>query len=661
MSNSNGHTVDSVSNPNGYVESSAFNRNLTPEDKTRLQTEAQSHIDMLIGKLNSDIQSYEAKIKALKEEIPQFEDVDLFSLDPDSAALELIIAKIKLYNSFIDEAKTIQDSPYFLRLDVVNKETGDAETIYISKNQHKDENIFSWVSPISTLRYADVGPASYTRPNGTEREMEILRKDNYIITESHIVFMTYQDKDTGRQVVYQKHFAERRDFLLPEIVAELDKLQDQIIRSDPRGYFLISGPAGSGKTTLALHRIAYLVLTPEFKDFFDPERIVVFVSNDKDIKYFSSLLPELGIKNVRITTFMEWATMIANSRFRAKINQRFVQQDLDKTLEYIAKNNPYPHLNPRIILDEYRRLKQQMIMPVKLREGSQKDVYPALHTLYSSSLDGVDLPLQNEFLAYLKFQQKNKFVDEIDLTIILMSLENAIEPFAHVVIDEVQNWIPEQLQIITSFAHYGYKSVTFIGDIQQKTKVYTINEWADISAEFSEAGPRKYELLKVYRNTRQILQYLKDKGYSVNLDGNTKDGPEIKEVKVQKNARAEVEKLIAEIEKESGKVQIAVIGRFPSSIEDLRGLGYAEDGDSNVHVLTAEAAQGLEFHTVIIVNADEFQPNKQELNDILGLYAANQYSAQAKYLFYVAATRAQNQLLILIWYNPTLDYRTYER
>lgn len=647
-----------MSNSNGQAAGSVSRRSLTAVDKSRLQSEAQKHIDSLIGKLSTDIKGYEDKIQKLKDTIPEFEAVDLFSIDPDSAALELVIAKIRLYTSFIEEAQVIQDSPYFLRLDVISKETGDAETIYISKNQHKDENIFSWVSPISTLRYAEVGPASYTRPNGTEKQMEILRKDNYIITEGHIVFMTYQDKDTDRQVVYQKHFAERRDFLLPEIVAELDKLQDQIIRSDPRGYFLISGPAGSGKTTLALHRIAYLVLTPEFKDFFNPERIVVFVSNDKDIKYFSNLLPELGIKNVRITTFMEWATMIANSRFRAKLNQRFEQQDLNKVLAYIAKNNPYPHLNPRIILDEYRRLKQQMIMPVRLREGSQKDVYPALHTLYTGSLDGVDLPLQHEFVAYLNFQKQNKFVDEIDLTIILMSLENAIEPFAHVVIDEVQNWIPEQLQIITSFAHYGYKSVTFIGDIQQKTKVYTINEWADISAEFSEAGPRKYELLKVYRNTKQILQYLKDKNYNVNLEGNTKDGPEVKELKVSfENTRAEVEKLIKQIESEAAersegssdkpKVQIAVIGRFPSSIENLLGLGYAEVGESNIHVLTAEASQGLEFNTVIIVNSEEFYPNKQEINDTLGLYAANQYSAQAKYLFYVAATRAQNQLIVL--------------
>lgn len=634
--------------PNSTGQVADSRRNLTTEDKTRLQKEAQLHIDMLIGKLSSDIEGYEAKIKSLKETIPELDSVDLFSIDPDSAQLELIIAKIKLYTSFIDEAKVIQDSPYFLRLDVVNKETGDPETIYISKNQHKDENIFSWVAPISTLRYAEVGPASYTRPNGTERRMDIERKDNYIITEGNIVFMTYQDKQNERQVVYQKHFAERRDFLLPEIVAELDKLQDQIIRSDPRGYFLISGPAGSGKTTLALHRIAYLVLTPEFKDFFDPDKIVVFVANDKDIKYFSNLLPELGIKNVRITTFMEWGTMIANSRFRTKVTQRFNQQDLTKTLEYIAKNNPYPHLNPRIILDEYRRLKQQMIMPVKVREGSQKDIYPALHTLYTSSLDGVDLPLQTEFIGFLKFQQKQKYVDEVDLTIILMSLENPIEAFAHVVIDEVQNWIPEQLQIITSFAHHGYKSVTFIGDIQQKTKVYTINEWADISPEFSEAGPRKYELLKVYRNTKQILQYLKDKNYNVNLDNNTKEGPEVIEEEAWEDMRTEVEKRIKQIESERGKVQIAVIGRFPSSIETLLGLGYAENGESNVHVLTAEASQGLEFDSVIIVNSKEFQPNKEKINETLGLYASNQYVAQAKFLFYVAATRAQNQLLVLI-------------
>lgn len=624
-------------------------KQLTPARKSELQAEVQRHIDGLVKLLQDSKVEYEAKIKELRENIPELENIDIFSIDPDSAALDVIVAKIRLYSSFIEEAEVLQSSPYFLRMDILDIETGDNQTIYIGKHQYKQENIFSWVTPISTLRYSEPGEASYTRPNGTERKVDIRRKDNYIISQGKVVFMTYEDPEFERQVVYQKHFDDRKGFLLPEIVAELDRLQDQIIRSDPRGYFLISGPAGSGKTTLALHRIGYLVLTPEFKDFFDPERIVVFVATEKDIKYFNKLLPELGINGVQITTFNEWALMIANSRYRASLPQRFKIAKNRDLLEYISAHNPFPGLNPKVVLDEYRRLKQQVIMPVKMREGTQRDVYPALHTLYTSSL-GTDLPDKfiSEFVSYLNFQKKNKYLDEIDLTVILMSLENGVMPFAHIVIDEVQNWIPEQLQVITSFAHHGYKSVTFIGDIRQKTKVYTIPDWKEIDPEFAEDSERKYELLKVYRNTHQILSYLQAKGYDVNLDNNTKTGPEVEELDLQSTeVNGKVKDLINKIEAEHGKVQIAVIGRYASSVDGLLSLGYAVEGESNIHVLTAEESQGLEFHSVIIINEAEFTIDKSEYEKVLGLHAANEYAAQGRHLFYVAATRAQNQLFVL--------------
>lgn len=632
---------------------------LSANQKQELLSDVQARIDALREMLETRKQDYRERITELKSNIPELEGIDLFNIDADSNELDLIIAKIRLYTQFIEESETVQDSPYFVRLDVVDPETSDFQTIYISKFPYKDENIFSWVAPIAALRYADVGAASYEKPNGDLKHYNLQRKDNYIITGGKVVFFTFQDQDTERQVVFQKHFAERRDFLLPEIVAELDKLQDQIIRSDPRGFYLISGPAGSGKTTLALHRIAYLVLTPEFKDFFNPERIVVFVATEKDIKYFSNLLPELGINGVRITTFNEWGLMIANSRFRAKLNQRFATMTLEKALEFISKHNPYPEMNSRLVWDEYRRLKQQVVMPVALREGSQKDIYPALHTLYTSTLDGVDPLLAKGFVEYLNYQKKNRLLDEVDLTIILMSLENAVESFSHVVIDEVQNWTPEQLQVITSFAHHGYKSVTFIGDIRQKTKVYTIDSWADIAAEFSptdnssasESKPensRHVELLKVYRNTYQILEYLKNAGYDITPDSNSKQGPEVAEILIdQLDLRTKVEELIDQIQTQHGKVQIAVIGRYPSSIAELQSLNYAEDGQSNIHVMTAEASQGLEFHSVIIVGKSEFAHDKSELEQKLGLYAANQYTAQAKHLFYVAATRAQQELFVL--------------
>lgn len=626
------------------------NKNLTPAEKVRLVNEANSHIQSLVSGLKDSIASHSQKIEDLKNNIPQLEELDLFSLDPDSVELEILIAKIKLYTELIDEAEVLIDSPYFARVDVIWKESGKHETLYFGKHQYKDHNIFSWVAPIATLRFAEMGDAEYLRPDGKARKASIGRKDSYLITDSQVVFMTYSDTKTERQVVYQKHFEERKEFLLPEIVAELDKLQDQIIRSDPRGYFLISGPAGSGKTTLALHRIAYLVLTPEFKDFFKPERVIVFVSNVSDINYFGKLLPELGINGVQVTTFSEWATMIANSRFRAKLPQRFKQQDEAAALEFARVNSPIPALPPRLILDEFRRLKQQIIMPIRVREGSQKDVYPELHKLYLTGIEELPLSMASSFQKYLQFQKQHKFLDEVDLTILLMSLENPVQSFSHMVIDEVQNWIPEQLQIITSFAHYGYKSVTFIGDIRQKTKAFTIKDWGDISEEFASAAPRKAELLKVYRNTKQILNYLQSKGYDIDASGTQKEGPEVM-VRQAHHDNSDlvdhVDQIVQETIAKHGKVQIAIIAKYADRLSRFDHYNYAEDDQKHVRALTAEAAQGLEFHTVIIINAEDFELTPAELQKFIDPYSAFEYAEQARHLFYVATTRAQFALHVL--------------
>ncbi|HNW09616.1 MAG TPA: hypothetical protein PKM52_03475, partial [bacterium] len=112
-------------------------------------------------------------------------------------------------------------------------------------------------------------------------------------------------------MIYQEYFSTRKtSFILPEIVAQMEKAQDQVVRAEYGGKLAITGPAGSGKTTLALHRAAYLLQSPETVDKLDANQIIVFVQDDSTRDYFSHLLPELGINDVEITTMASWARKI---------------------------------------------------------------------------------------------------------------------------------------------------------------------------------------------------------------------------------------------------------------------------------------------------------------------------------------------------------------
>lgn len=623
------------------------NYTLTSAEKHALKSEAEANISALDSRLQKRISRYQKLEQDQKDLIPQLQDMDLDILDGDSEHMDQTLAKIRLFKQKATELETLAASPYFLKLNVT-WQSGGEETIHISKYADAKEKIYSWFSPIATLRYAGVGAAEYEKPDNSKRAGHISRKDDFIIQQGDIVFMTHETENIPRQVIFQKHMAARREFLLPEIVAELDKLQDQIIRTSPQGPFLISGPAGSGKTTLALHRVAYLVLTPEFREYFDPERIMVFVADDGAVKYFSQLLPELGIHGVKVTTFNDWATMIINSRFRAKLTKRFRFLPESAAIEQLEETNPYQNLHPSLVLNEFRKFKQSVIEKVDIKEGSPNKVYPTLFQLYENAVLGMDEKIVKSFQQFLKFQKENKYLDEVDLIILLKSLEKPIEPFVHIVVDEVQNWIPAQLEFLDTIISHKYDAITFIGDIRQKTKAFSVKNWNEIDSEFAQETDRKVELLKVYRNTKPILQHLKDKHYDVIVDENSRPGEEVQQIDLDfKNTellQQTVSKLIANHKQKYPNTQLGILAKYTDTLAEIGHLAFE---DENTHTLTISEAQGLEFHTVILLQASSLHTKEELYAPEVDYISAAEYTDQDHHLYYVAVTRARERLVLV--------------
>ncbi len=213
----------------------------------------------------------------------------------------------------VGEIEHLKGSPYFVCCDVIWEKETEVKRIFFGKFGFTEEEIYSWITPASSMRFENPGEVGHTRPDGQFQKARMIRKDQYMIVDGRIKFLVTETIDAPRELVYQEYFSNRKTgFVLPEILAQMEKAQDQVIRAHHRGPFLISGPAGSGKTTLALHRVAYLVQSPDLASMYARDSIIVFVQDNGTKEYFSHLLPELGIDDVLITTFSEWAFSILN-------------------------------------------------------------------------------------------------------------------------------------------------------------------------------------------------------------------------------------------------------------------------------------------------------------------------------------------------------------
>lgn len=165
--------------------------------------------------------------------------------------------------------------------------------IFFGKFQISEQNIYSWMSPIAVMRFEKIGAAAYILPGGRKRAGKIDRNDQFLIANGKIIFMASEARKWQRTLIYQEYLTNRKSgFILPEIIERLEKAQDEVIRASHQGSFLIAGPAGSGKTTLAFHRIAYLTQAPETAPFYPDYNIIVFVQDESTKKYFSALLPQ---------------------------------------------------------------------------------------------------------------------------------------------------------------------------------------------------------------------------------------------------------------------------------------------------------------------------------------------------------------------------------
>ncbi|HPN81148.1 MAG TPA: AAA family ATPase [bacterium] len=431
-------------------------------------------------------------------------------------------------------------------------------------------------------------------------------------------------------MIYQEYFSTRKtSFILPEIVAQMEKAQDQVVRAEYGGKLAITGPAGSGKTTLALHRAAYLLQSPETVDKLDANQIIVFVQDDSTRDYFSHLLPELGINDVEITTMASWARKIL-----PLTGWTILDHERDSDAGYIWS--------------KIKGLKNDIDI------SWRKNWFNILVDVYAANFS-------KEQKSRLLIQKRNKILDRVDLAVLLKAIFRTEDGFniereyyvvnkktqeakrrktrikttyKLVIIDEFQNYLPEHLELFTQAVDPAGGEMVYIGDFNQRVRLGTVNELEDLG-ELSEE--RCVKLSKVYRNTKETLVYLKKLGYSVEIPDMIKSGPEVEEMAMS------MDEQIRHVEDKISGLGDVSIGILSHNDELLRVFEQRLKHKEKVRVMSLMDAQGVEFDTVFLVGVDD----DLLLVEGVSVELRVEMAKIKRDLLYIALTRTMNGLYVL--------------
>lgn len=267
---------------------------------------------------NEEIKRVSDTIEIVKNNIKEYE-ILYSNLLKGNADEQYIQNMSKEYSNKLKNLNKAISIPYFARIDFKENNANNERKIYIGKtgilNDKYDVIVTDWRAPIASIYYdGQLGKVKYECPDGIIKG-DLSKKRVYTIENS--ILKDYQDIDiTTNDEFLQECLNENSEARLKNIISTIQSEQNKIIRAKMSNPLIVQGVAGSGKTTVALHRIAYLVYTYEKE--FNPDEFLIIAPNKFFLDYISNVLPDLGVGYVRQQTFEEF--MLENIDANFEIN-----------------------------------------------------------------------------------------------------------------------------------------------------------------------------------------------------------------------------------------------------------------------------------------------------------------------------------------------------
>lgn len=285
--------------------------------------------------------------------------------------------------------RKMQNSPYFARIDFIEDNQSDIEQIYIGISMVQNEEtleifVYDWRAPISSMFYDyDKGRAGFDTPSG-RIEGELVLKRQFRIEKGKIKFMFDSEIKIDDDIL-QEVLSQSKDEKMKTIVTSIQREQNKAIRDEGHKLLIVEGPAGSGKTSIALHRVAYLLY--RYRNSISNDSVVILSPNEMFNDYISEVLPELGEENVRQTTFMEFA--------KSFLKSNLMITDLNEQMEYILSHKGSEEYNVRA---KSIRYKSSMDFLRKLEEYTRY--------LYNNPWKFEDIESNNKMIISAKEQEE---------------------------------------------------------------------------------------------------------------------------------------------------------------------------------------------------------------------------------------------------------------
>lgn len=319
----------------------------------------EAHLAQTIEITQQNLDKNIAQEQSLKEDIHTLletygaKDVEALSLIDNT---QIMYETVKRDRSRLEKARK---KPYFGRIDFYDEDSKKDEALYIgrvgiSKNII-DKVVIDWRAPVASVYYENaVGPCEYTVQNEKTYAIDLLMKRTYEI-ENDTLKDFYDSDVVANDELLTKYLAKNKKAVLGEIIATIQKEQNEIIRKSPKQNVIVQGSAGSGKTTVAMHRISYILYN--YDKEFRPEDFYIIGSNRILLNYITSVLPDLDVYGIRQMTMEQLFT-------------RLLYEDWDEhtmRVHALEKEDSFIHIKGTLFwfqnLEEYcRKLEEETIL-----------------------------------------------------------------------------------------------------------------------------------------------------------------------------------------------------------------------------------------------------------------------------------------------------------
>ena len=653
------------------------------------------HLDDTIKLIRGKISELGQELYAREDKVLEFKkfmwdskgSMDAAELKTMMSDNDLEISMMMNKGDYLQKLYKIQNNPYFGS--IIFKDQKQTDEVYIGITHVTDEKnnyyVHDWRSPICSLFYDyEVGPCEYIAPEGKIKG-EITRKRQYTIKDGKMVHIFDNNINIDDELLQEVLASESSD-KMKNIVNTIQQEQNKVIRNTDDRNLIVEGIAGSGKTSVALHRIAFLLY--KIKNL-NSNNVLIFSPNKVFSEYISNVLPELGEQNTRETTIndfldmeikefnhVETFTSFIERSYQNKEDFEFIKykqsdevyDDIDNYIESITKKakfqddlfrRDYAYTKDELnymLKDRYSKFplcERINFMSTKISEvnfngrlNKAKTIEKELYERLNIERDIVDIYI-NFFLSdfskikrNISYIKKDKNMLNYDDACLFVYMKfklygyNYNTDIKQIIIDEAQDYSYGQYKLISKI--FKNASYTILGDVNQTINPYYKYDTLEVLTNlFPES---KYiKLLKTYRSSEEIIEY-SNKVLGLNHITAIRRNTSIPVTELEENdLKNDLEKQINECKKYGES--IAIITKNDIECEKVYNL-LKETGISKISnsvkkfnrkyvVIPVYMAKGLEFDSVIIYT---------EKN--------NKYTEKEKNLYYVAITRAQHKLIV---------------